>query len=51
MKQNKCKLCGHQWQPRVKNVAECPRCKRYNWNKTKEDDTNDDNTTNESILP
>lgn len=24
----KCKYCGYEWTPRVKDPKECPRCKR-----------------------
>lgn len=25
----KCKKCGHEWQPRIKNPKTCPKCKNY----------------------
>jgi predicted Zn-ribbon and HTH transcriptional regulator len=25
----KCPKCGYSWVPRVRNVKECPKCKRY----------------------
>ena len=27
------KTCGHEWDARVKNPKQCPKCKSYNWNK------------------
>jgi len=39
MEKHKCKLCGKEWLPRVKDPEQCPKCKRYNWrgeNKTEE---------------
>jgi len=38
---SKCILCGWEWKSRVENPAQCPRCKRYDWNK-KRGDTNGD---------
>lgn len=29
----KCKLCGYEWLARTKSPKQCPRCKRYNWDK------------------
>ena len=36
MKNLKCKLCGHEWIPRIKNKpTACPKCKRYDWEEKK----------------
>ena len=35
MKQ-KCKLCKYEWESKVEDPKQCPRCKRYDWNKEKE---------------
>jgi len=32
----KCLVCGYKWEPRIKLPKQCPRCKRYDWNKEKE---------------
>jgi len=29
---NKCKLCKYEWDKRVKDPVQCPKCKRYDWN-------------------
>jgi len=45
--ENKCKLCGHEWDSRKENPKSCPRCKRYDWRskektkKVKEEKSND----------
>ena len=26
-----CRLCGHNWKPRVNVLKRCPKCKRYDW--------------------
>jgi len=26
-----CLRCGYEWTPRKHPIAECPRCKRYDW--------------------
>jgi len=31
-----CKKCGHFWIARTEYPKQCPRCKRYDWNKEKE---------------
>ncbi len=31
----KCKLCAWEWEGKVEEPAQCPRCKRYDWNKDK----------------
>lgn len=28
-----CKKCSHEWIPRRKITKQCPRCKRYDWDK------------------
>ena len=28
-----CKLCKYNWDSRVEKPAQCPRCKRYDWDK------------------
>lgn len=33
MKKCKCKRCGLEWEPRVKEPRACPRCHSYDWNK------------------
>ena len=33
----KCNRCNHTWIPRV-NPLQCPKCKSYYWNETKEYD-------------
>lgn len=34
---NHCKRCGHEWETRGdKEPLSCPRCKRYDWKRTKE---------------
>ena len=47
---NKCILCGWEWKGRVVDPAQCPRCKRYDWNKkrgdTNETDENKDSSRN-----
>lgn len=30
MKHN-CKICGHEWDARVRKPKQCPKCKRYNY--------------------
>ena len=37
MTQNKCLRCGYEWQKRIDIPKQCPRCKRYDWNKVKEE--------------
>ena len=32
-----CKRCGHKWLSRAEKPRACPNCKRYDWNKEKED--------------
>lgn len=32
-KTQRCRLCGHEWLPRVKKPVECPKCKRTDWEK------------------
>lgn len=27
----KCRACGYEWEPRVSEPKQCPRCKRYDW--------------------
>lgn len=29
MKKFMCRKCGHEWLPRVKKPAQCPKCKGY----------------------
>jgi predicted Zn-ribbon and HTH transcriptional regulator len=29
----KCKVCDYEWESRVDKPAQCPRCKRYDWDK------------------
>lgn len=36
LKELKCKKCGHSWNSRTNKPVSCPRCKSYDWNKTKE---------------
>jgi hypothetical protein len=31
----RCRLCKHEWWSRVENVKQCPKCKRYDWDKEK----------------
>ena len=31
MKKNKCNICGYEWDSRVDNPVQCPKCKRYDW--------------------
>ncbi len=38
MKMNKCKICGYDWESIVDKPKQCPRCKRYDWDKTNEKD-------------
>ena len=35
----KCKLCKHEWFSRTSKPTACPRCKRYDWNKSVEEVT------------
>ena len=30
---NKCKLCGYEWESRTDKPKQCPKCKRYDWDK------------------
>ena len=39
---NKCILCGWEWKGRVGNPAQCPRCKRYDWNKKRGEPNGED---------
>ncbi len=39
MKKVKCLKCGFEWIPRVEDPLQCPKCKRYDWNKEKKNDT------------
>ncbi len=33
-KEFECNKCGYKWKGRVeKDLINCPRCKRYDWNK------------------
>jgi len=32
---NTCLICGHGWEARVDLPLQCPKCKRYDWNKIK----------------
>lgn len=27
----RCRICGYEWESRVKDPAACPRCKHYDW--------------------
>ena len=29
----RCKHCKYEWRARVRKPKQCPRCKRYNYNK------------------
>ena len=31
-----CRLCGHEWEPRVPEPVSCPRCHRYDWKEKRE---------------
>lgn len=33
MTKQKCLKCKHEWTARVEEPLQCPRCKRYDWNK------------------
>lgn len=33
MKQIKCLRCGYEWKKRIDIPKQCPRCKRYDWDK------------------
>lgn len=35
MEKSKCIKCLHQWISRIEQPLQCPKCKSYNWNKTK----------------
>lgn len=35
MKSIACQLCGYKWLSRIKSPKTCPRCKRYDYSKTK----------------
>ena len=37
METTKCLKCGHEWFSRTDKPLQCPRCKRYDWNKKKEE--------------
>jgi hypothetical protein len=41
-----CSKCGHEWRPRTNKVLSCPSCKRYDWNKNK--DRNSEKSNKES---
>lgn len=28
-----CLICGYIWEPRAEEPKQCPKCKRYDWNK------------------
>jgi len=30
---NQCKLCGYEWESVLNKPKQCPRCKRYDWEK------------------
>jgi predicted Zn-ribbon and HTH transcriptional regulator len=30
-----CSLCNHSWFTKLDRPSECPRCKRYDWDKEK----------------
>ncbi len=32
----KCKRCGYEWGSWLKLPKQCPKCKRYDWNKNKD---------------
>ena len=34
---NKCKLCNYEWESKVEIPKQCPRCKRYDWDKKERD--------------
>ncbi len=34
--ENKCYLCGYEWDSRKEDPKQCPRCKRYDYKKKKE---------------
>ena len=38
----KCILCGWEWKSRVEHPAQCPKCKRYDWNKKRGDTNGED---------
>jgi predicted Zn-ribbon and HTH transcriptional regulator len=29
----KCKRCGHEWKPKVKNPVQCPKCRSPYWDR------------------
>jgi len=33
MKECKCLKCGFEWPSRVDDPKQCPKCKRYDWEK------------------
>lgn len=37
----KCKKCGYEWTPRIKNPKACPMCKQYNHQKNQGVKNND----------
>ena len=45
-----CKRCDYRWYSRVVNPQQCPKCKRYDFNKdiaqTKNENTDTGTTTN-----
>lgn len=41
-KQKQCKKCGWKWEARKKDPAQCPRCKRYDWDILLEKDNMED---------
>ena len=34
MAEKTCRFCKYTWTPRRANPVCCPRCKRYDWNKS-----------------
>jgi len=43
----KCNICNYEWESRVEKPAQCPRCKRYDWNK--KPSSNGSGSSNDSI--
>ncbi len=35
----KCKLCGYEWESRKEIPKQCPKCKRYDYNEVKKDES------------
>ena len=39
---NKCLRCEYEWEKRKENPKSCPRCKRYDWDDSKQKESEEE---------